>query len=256
MLRLRRMRRINFIARRILPASLRRWLGARLSINYLPPVGKLSFGSLRRVAPISRSFGYDRGVPIDRYYIESFLARYNADIRGRVLEVGDNTYTLRFGADRVTKSDVLHINEGNPQATLVADLSRADHIQSDLFDCAVITRTLHLIYDVRQAIETIYRILKPGGVLLATFPGISQIANDEWGKTWYWSFTTHSAERLFGEVFPAAHVSVEAHGNVLAAIAFLHGLAVAEVTRAELDHRDPSYELLLAVRAVKSEGQR
>jgi hypothetical protein len=74
------------------------------------------------------------------------------------------------------------------------------------------------------------------------------------GKTWYWSFTTHSAERLFGEVFPAAHVSVEAHGNVLAAIAFLHGLAVAEVTRAELDHRDPSYELLIAVRAVKSEG--
>jgi hypothetical protein len=61
---MRRMRRINFIARRILPASLRRWLGARLSINYLPPVGKLSFGSLRRVAPISRSFGYDAEYPL------------------------------------------------------------------------------------------------------------------------------------------------------------------------------------------------
>jgi SAM-dependent methyltransferase len=239
----------------ILPASVRRWLCDRLQTNEdYPPVGKVRFGNLRRVAPISRIFGYDRGVPIDRYYIENFLTRYSADVRGRVLEVGDNAYTQRFGAERVTKSDVLHISEGNPQATFVADLSRADHVPSDLFDCVVLTQTLQLIYDVREAIKTIHRILKPGGVLLATFPGISQIANDEWGKTWYWSFTTLSAERLFGEVFPAANVSVEAHGNVFVSIAFLHGLALSEVNTAELDHRDPSYELSIAVRAVKPDG--
>lgn len=241
---------------RIFPAFVH-WLGARRPIKneYHPPVGKLSFGNLRRVAPISRVFGFDRGVPIDRYYIESFLTRHGADIRGRVLEVGDNTYTWQFGAERVTKSDVLHISEGSPLATIVADLSRADHIASDLFDCAIITQTLHLIYDVREAIKTLYRILKPGGVLLATFPGISQISNDQWAKTWYWSFTTLSAERLFGEIFPAADVSVEAHGNVLAAIAFLHGLAVEDVDTAELDHRDPSYELLITVRALKSNAR-
>jgi SAM-dependent methyltransferase len=240
----------------IFPMPVHRWLRTRFRNGYhLPPVGQVDFGSLRRLTPIGPNFGFERGLPIDRYYIESFLARHKDDFAGRVLEVGDNSYTRKFGADRVTKSDVLHVSENNPQATLVGDLSRADHIPSDIFDCIVLTQTLHLIFDVPSAIKTIYRILKPGGVLLTTFPGISQIANDEWGKTWYWSLTTLSAGRLFREVFPVANVSVEAHGNVLAAIAFLHGLAVAELDPRELDHRDPSYELLIAVRVVKPEVQ-
>jgi hypothetical protein len=34
--------------------------------------------------PISRAFGYDRGTPIDRYYLDRFLDEHNGDIRGRV----------------------------------------------------------------------------------------------------------------------------------------------------------------------------
>ena len=48
---------------------------------------------------LSRDFGFDRGTPIDRYYIESFLSTHASDIRGHVLEVADNTYTRRFGGD-------------------------------------------------------------------------------------------------------------------------------------------------------------
>ena len=47
--------------------------------------------------PVSRSFGFDRGTPVDRRYIEQFLARHAAAIRGDVLEVGDDGYTRRFG---------------------------------------------------------------------------------------------------------------------------------------------------------------
>jgi len=214
-------------------------------------VGRVRFGSLRRVTPISREFGYDRGQPIDRYYIENFLAFHAEDVRGRVLEIGDASYTLQFGGSRVTTSDVLHVTEGNPQATIVADLTNADHIKSDTFDCVILTQTLHLTYDVPSTIQTLFRILKPGGVLLATFPGISHIARDEWGDSWFWAFTTQSAQRLFGEVFPAENVEVEAHGNVLTAIAFLHGLAVQELLQKELDYRDTYYELLVTLRAVK-----
>jgi SAM-dependent methyltransferase len=214
--------------------------------------GRVSFGSLRRTTPISRQFGFDRGQPIDRYYIEKFLAYHANDIRGRVLEIGDASYTRRFGGNRVTLGDVLHVTQGNPQATIVADLTRADHIPSDAFDCIVLTQTLHHIYDVRSAIRTIQRILKPGGVLLATFPGISQIATDEWGSSWYWAFTSQSARRLSEEVFPAENVKVEAHGNVLTAISFLHGLAVEELHQEELDSREPGYEVLITLRAVKA----
>jgi SAM-dependent methyltransferase len=212
---------------------------------------------LRRLAPISRMFGLDRGQSIDRHYIEKFLSAHAEDIRGDVLEIGDQAYTLKFGRDRVTKSEVLHVDVGDPTGTVVADLTRAEGMPSDAFDCIIFTQTLQFIYNVRSVMETLHRLLRPGGVLLATVPGISQISRfdmDRWGE--YWRFTTLSTRRLVEEVFPPTSVSVEAHGNVLASVAFLHGLASEELRLMELDYQDPDYELLITARAVKARGTR
>jgi len=237
----------------LLPAFLRnqwqaKWRRLKLEI----PVGGVNFGDLRRSAPVSRVFGLDRGTPVDRYYIEQFLSNHATDVWGRVLEVGDNFYTRKFGGRRITRADILHVTGDNPKATIVADLTRSDDIPADAFDCVILTQTLQFIYDVKAAIRTLYRILKPGGVLLATVPGISQISRydmDRWGE--YWRFTTLSVRRLFTEVFPPENVKVNAHGNVTAAVAFLHGLAAEELSAAELAFNDPDYELLITVRAVK-----
>lgn len=218
-----------------------------------PPVGEARFGGLRRLRPISGNFEFNRGQPIDRYYIENFLARQSGDIRGRVLEIADASYTRKYGGDRVEVSDVLDLAEDNKQATIVACLTRAEHVPSDTFDCVILTQTLHLIYDLRSAIQTLHRILKPGGVLLATFPGISQIGCRGCSDYWCWSFTQLSARRLFEEAFPARNIEVEAQGNVLAAISFLRGLAVEELRQEELDYHDPDYEVLIALRALKPE---
>ena len=217
------------------------------------PVHEIKFGDFRRLRPISQQWGFDRGLPVDRYYIDNFLARNEADVQGRVLEIGDDSYTRKFGGDRVTAIDVLHPHEGSAQATIVADLANAAHVPSDQFDCIIFTQTLQLIYDTKAALATLGRILKPGGVLLATFPGITHIGDYQWQNSWYWNFTSHSARRLFDESFGSDHVRIETHGNVLAATAFLHGLAAEELTTAELDVHDPIYEVLLAVRAVRAE---
>jgi SAM-dependent methyltransferase len=225
----------------------RRWL--RQQQRHL---NKINFGELRRLDPVSREFGLDRGLPIDRFYIEQFLTAHSSDIGGRVLELGDDTYTRRFGGDRVTHTDVLHLTDDNPNATIVADLTRADAIADASFDCVIFTQSLPFIYEVRDALSTLYRILKPNGVVLATFPGISQISRydmEHWGD--YWRFTSLSARRLFGEVFAANQVKVETHGNVLAAIAFLQGLAAQELTEEELNHRNADYEVVITVRACK-----
>jgi SAM-dependent methyltransferase len=219
------------------------------------PVGGVRFGDLRRLTPISRHFGYDRGLPVDRYYVEGFLASHAPDIRGRVLEVGDNTYTRRFGGTGVRQSDVLHVTAGHPDATIVADLASAPHIPAEQFDCIILTQTLHLIYDVRAAMRTIWRILKPGGVLLATVPGISQVDRGAWGHSWYWSFTGQALRLLVDEAFPSSDVHIATYGNVLAACAFLHGLATAELSREELDHTDPHYQVVITLRAVKPGAQ-
>jgi SAM-dependent methyltransferase len=208
-------------------------------------------GSLRRLAPVSREFGYDRGQPIDRYYIERFLGDHEELIAGRVLEVGDSTYTRRFGGSRVTRADVLNIRPGDPRTTIVADLASADHIPSEAFDCLVITQTLHLIYDLSAAVATMHRILAPGGTLLTTFPGITPLSTDQWADTWFWSLTPLSAARLFGDAFGTDRVQVSSHGNVLTSIAFLEGLATRELRREELDVTDPQFPMLITVRATK-----
>jgi SAM-dependent methyltransferase len=217
-----------------------------------PPVGWVRFGSFGRVHPIDADFGYRWGQAIDRYYIEAFLDQNLADIQGHVLEIADNGYTQRFGGERVTRSDVLHYINGNPKATIVADLTDAREIPSNTFDCIILTQTLQFIFDLHAVVKTLHRILKPGGVLLATCHGISQISRhdmEHWGE--YWRFTSLCARRLFNEAFPPNRVAVQAYGNVLAATAFLHGLTVQELRREELNYQDPNYEVIVGVRAVK-----
>ena len=200
-----------------------------------------------------QAFGLGRGKPVDRHYIEAFLRRHAADIRGRVLEVGEDAYTVEFGGARVNRSDILHADDSNPRATLIGDLADGGTLPSAAFDCFICTQTLTYIYDVQRAVRTIHRLLAPGGVLLATVPGISQMSpydRDRWGE--YWRFTAQSLGRLLGEAFGSAHVEVEAYGNVLASTAFLQGLCAGDLSAGELDHRDQRYQMLVAGRAVKA----
>lgn len=244
------LKQLRLLARRYLARETRRRL-ARLAV--WPPVGWVRFGSLRRLKPISSDYGNSRGLEIDRYYIEKFLAEFSADVRGRVLEIKHAAYTRKYGGDRVTQSDVLHPVEGNPDATIVADLTKADHLPSNTFDAIIFTQTLQVIYDIRTVIATLHRILKPGGVLLATASGMAQLSLedfDKWGE--YWRFTSLSARMLFEEAFGAGNITVRSYGNVLAAISFLEGLAVEDLKKKELDAVDRSYEVLIAVRAVKA----
>ena len=47
------------------------------------------------------------------------------------------------------------------------------------------------------------------------------------------------------------NVEVESYGNVLAATGFLYGLAASDLTAEELAARDPLYEVVIGLRAVK-----
>jgi SAM-dependent methyltransferase len=217
-------------------------------------VRPVNWGDLRRLTPVSETWGLDRGGPLDRYYIDNFLQRNRQDISGRVLEVKDPGYTKQYGAG-VTRSDVLDINPTNARATIVADLTSADGIPSETFDCFVLTQTLHQIFDIRSALRHTFRILKPGGVLLCTLPSVSRIDSHYEGggfdESDFWRFTDACIRRLFGQFLPAESFSVEGFGNVMACAAFLYGLSPGELSREELDFVDPWFPLIYCVRAVK-----
>ena len=219
----------------------------------VPPLRSVDFGDLRRTEPISNVFGLDRGTPVDCYFIEGFLARNSELISGRVLEIADATYTKRFGGRRVTQSDILHLTGEGGRATIIADLTHAPEIADGSFDCIILTQTLQFTFRMQDMVSEIHRILTPGGCVLCTVPGISQISRydmERWGD--YWRLTTLSARELFETSFEPGMVEVTAHGNVLAATAFLYGLAAAELTREELDAQDDDYQLIVAIKAMKA----
>ncbi len=216
------------------------------------PLGAVRLGDLDSIKPISGDFGFDRGSPIDRYYIARFLAEHAGDICGRALEIGDASYCRRYGTG-ITQQDVLHVFAGNPEATIVGDVATPGTLPEAAFDCMVLTQTLHLIYDMKAALRQLHDALKPGGTLLLTVPGISQIDRGEWGDTWYWSLTRQSAMRLFSDCFGSDNVQVTVYGNVYAATCFINGLAQEEVDRSKLDAHDPSYPVIVAVRARRAE---
>jgi len=239
--------------RRFVPSSARRRLRPvrRAYVDWRrrrPP----DLGDLRRTTPIDPNWGFERGTPIDRLYVERFVGDHASDIRGRVLEIAAPDYVNRFGTG-IARLDVLMAREGNPQATIVADLANAPQIPDDTFDCAIVTQTLQFVWDAPAAFSTLHRILAPGGVLLATVPGITKISppeDEEFGE--WWHFTARSVRRLAEQAFGEGAVEVEAFGNVLAAAGFLYGLAASDLRPEELDTRDRLYEVVVGVRAVKA----
>jgi len=207
--------------------------------------------NLRTLKPISRVFGFDRGTPIDRFYIEDFLRKNQNYITGIVCEIAEDTYSKKFGYN-VEKIEILSYTPDNEKATIIGDLTNINTLPESKIDCFICTQTLNFIYDFKSAIRGIHYILKKGGVALVTVAGISQISRYDyirWGD--YWRFTDLSMKKAFSEVFGEENVYIETYGNVLTAVAFLHGISAEELTKDELLYKDPDYQLLICVRAFK-----
>lgn len=241
---------VKNILKTVLPPRTRCWL--RRQPLRVQRWFSRDFSLYRRTTPFDKNWGGGRGQIVDRYYIEKFLEENANDVRGHVLEFFDNTYARQFGGAKVTKIDVLHLTSDNPRATIVADLSHGAQIPSDTFDCVICTQVLPFVFSLHAAVNTLYRILKPGGVLLVTSPGIQKISRGDMETSGeYWRFTTLSLRRLFEEAFPRECVQVKASGNVLAATAFLFGLAVEDLRRGDLEFQDPDFPVSIGLRAVK-----
>jgi SAM-dependent methyltransferase len=201
--------------------------------------------------PFSKKFGYNRGGPIDRYYIENFLQENASCIKGRVLEIGDNEYTLRFGGAAVTKSDIFHVDDKNPKATFVGDICNAPHLPDNGFDCIVLTQTLQFIYGYMDALKTCYRVLRPGGTLLITVPGLSPVPYDLWGDYCLWAFNKASMVRIMSELFSPDQFKINSYGNILVATSFLYGVGLPEMKKEEMDYHDPHFQVIISAKATK-----
>ncbi len=203
--------------------------------------------------PLNRTFGFSRGTPVDRYYIEKFLNDEKMNIRGDVWEVAENTYTMRYGAENVRNSFMLHVSSDEPGYTK-GNFETGEGIKSEVADCIILTQVLPFISDCKAAVSNIYRMLKPGGVCLITVSGISQISRydmDRWGH--YWGFTDLSLRTLLEEQVPEEQIKIRVFGNVKSATALLYGIAAEELDQEELDNTDADYQVSICAVIRKEE---
>lgn len=196
------------------------------------------FGDLGRVEPLT-PWGVQRGLPVDRWYIEAFLEAHAGAVTGHALEVKEDAYASRLGAVAV---DVVDIDADNDQATLVGDLCAADTLEQSRYDIAIVTQTLQLVDDPEAALRNLIGSLKAGGSLLVTVPCLSRLANSS--DKWRWTPVgfTYLAQAVAP---PGAHIEVRGFGNSLAARAFLFGLAADDLTTAVLEAHDAEVPMVV-----------
>jgi hypothetical protein len=217
---------------------------AALAVNRNRPGNRVQWGNLRRTRPFSAHYGYDRGIPVDRHYVEIFLDEHRQLIHGTVLEVKDSTYTRRFGAPDV-RPIVVDIAADNPHVDIVADLCVPGSLGEIQADCVILTQTLQFLVEPIAAFENLWSALRPGGALLVTAPSISPV--DAWLDNDYWRVTPSGLRHLLTKACPdATSLSVRSYGNALAAVAAVHGLSLQEVSVAEIDDLDPAMPLVAA----------
>lgn len=211
----------------------------------------IAFDDMKAAQPISRSFGTERGRPIDRYYIEQFLSRHRHLIVGVGLEVAEIKYLTAFGVGLTSRQILVPeatIAKGGPEVdgVIVADLTQPGTVPVSVADCFVCTQTLNVIYDVRSAVASARKLLKPGGTFLGTVAAISQVSRydaDRWGD--YWRFMPQGIDRLLRESF-GENVSLHVYGNELAARALLRGISCEDLPSPSLlDVSDADYPVII-----------
>ena len=190
--------------------------------------------------PVSTFYGYDRGTPVDRIYIEAFLAQHADAITGHAAEIKDDTYIKRYGRG-VTTTTVIDIDPTNPHATLYADLTAPGTLPESAFDALVVTHTLQLLSDPATALANCHSALTPGGTLLLTTPTVGRLSLSS-PEADYWRITPPGLTRLLADW--DGEVTVTGHGNLAACLAMLLGHAAEELTPGTLDRHDPGYPLL------------
>ncbi|MGB5136641.1 MAG: methyltransferase domain-containing protein [Prochlorococcaceae cyanobacterium] len=213
---------------------------------------RFDFGDIG-MKPITQDWGFSRGLPVDRRYIEQFLSDSASVIQGRVLEFGDCKYTRLYGGERVSQSDILDNNNNNRKANIIADITNACSIESNTYDCLIVTQVLVLIRDYEEALAELIRILKPGGTALITVPGISQISPlPTEAANWSWSFYPNTMRSLLEMArFEHESIKIASYGNLKTTIAFLAGLAQEDLEQRDYEFNDPQYPLIVAALARK-----
>lgn len=209
------------------------------------------WGALASTNPVSDQFGIDRGTPIDRIFIDTFISQHSNLVRGQVLEIGDDLYSRRYMGGDVTAISIVDVDPDNGSATLVADLARRGSLPLERYNCAIVTQTLQYVADLEAAVDNLYDCLVCGGALLATVPGITRVDPGDGRAADRWRFTPRGLFDLLARVFATDDIACVGYGDLHTATAFLYGLAAQDIGLTSGARRTSDFPVVVCARAVR-----
>lgn len=143
---------------------------------------------------------------------------------------------------------ILSLEDEEKEHYVKGNLETGEGLNEETFDCIILTNVLSCLFDVQLAVSNVGRILKKGGSVIITVPGIghlNRVDYESYGQ--YWRFTPMGLSRLLEKHIPGGKISITTYGNVKTSVAFLYGLCTEDLTQEELDYRDDSYPLLIGI---------
>ncbi len=239
------------MVRRLIRSALLGALGSERARRLRRPA---FWGTVRRTAPLSTHWGFQRGTPIDRVYLEAWISENRRHISGSVIEVKDNDLATRFGSG-LTRVDVLDIDPDNPEATIVADLAEPGALPTGAYDCAVVTQVLQYVSSPVAAAGNLIGSLHPGGTLLLSVPGVSPCEHESLGND-RWRFLIAGVEQILGDASRGFSVetTISTFGNAATVLGVAAGTVAEEGFRRYIAaDNDPHYPLLICARVTRTD---
>jgi SAM-dependent methyltransferase len=210
-----------------------------------PPCGAVDWGSLRRLHPICKRFGFSRGTPIDRYYLDKFVAQIRNRVVGATVEIGgarQNRELYRLtNVSEYTAIDA----EAHDYVDVVGDAHDSSLLAPDSADSILAFNVLEHCADPWLVARNMHRWLRTGGCAFCMVPNAQRVHNFPRD---YWRPLPDGVNWLFRD-FGSRELSQ--YGNPTSVIASQLGIAAEELTQAELDAQHPDYPVATCIVATK-----
>ena len=114
--------------------------------------------------------------------------------RGRLIDLGCGNMPFRsFVSGQLIGYDSLDLFPRHTLVTYVGDIQNMTMIQDETYDTALCMEVLEHVPDPFRAAREIYRILKPGGILVMSVPHLSRLHDEPHD---YYRYTRHGVRCL------------------------------------------------------------
>lgn len=209
------------------------------------PIGTLNWGDLRRGKPFCNEFGFERGTPIDRYYLDKFISSIRHLVKGKVVEIGGALSNReQYGFENTSTYDAVDLLS-SPFVNICGDIHESNLLKPDYYDTILLFNVLEHCHTPQKVVDNIHNWLASSGYCLAIVPNAQRIHNNPGD---YWRILPDGMKTLFQNF---AKVQVTTYGSPTSLIASYMGIAAQELTHDELTEINPLYPVTTCLVAQK-----